>query len=347
MPNPGAPVPYPPLPQVGTFNGQYALETTLQAVSKETTQALVKATLEALLARFPSAPANDRLKVETQLEQGLTQSQLAVAALASDAHLLEVLTLLNGQLNASTSSRMSEALGQQLLVKLGDIFGAVDGLEVTAGNIEINSSAISLNVDGVEDFLRQVRDRLPATLGQTTNAASLAVVLSVAQEAIFASMAQKLVDLNGKDFATQATLAAVLARLPTVPVGDRLKVTLGNAALEAAVRARGVGGGAIAALETADDCDDMQCKRLTLVADTNTAVDFAQTVRIIRVVNWDIVNEVLVKTSPTSSLTDVDSTSVGAAPAAGVPNSRTFVLRRAQIHLRSAGASRVNVEGMF
>lgn len=41
---------------------------------------------------------------------------------------------------------------------LGDIFAAVDGLEVTAGNIEISSGTINLQTDEVEALLRTLRD---------------------------------------------------------------------------------------------------------------------------------------------------------------------------------------------
>lgn len=48
----------------------------------------------------------------------------------------------------------------QALAKLNDIFGAVDGLEITAGNIDISNTNIGLDVDEVESLLRQLRDTL-------------------------------------------------------------------------------------------------------------------------------------------------------------------------------------------
>ncbi len=46
----------------------------------------------------------------------------------------------------------------QVLTKLNDIFGAVDGLEITAGNIDLSNTTIGLSVDEVESILRQIRD---------------------------------------------------------------------------------------------------------------------------------------------------------------------------------------------
>lgn len=48
--------------------------------------------------------------------------------------------------------------------KLVDIYAAVDGLEVTAGNIEIAADTINLQTDEVEALLQAIRDRLPAAL---------------------------------------------------------------------------------------------------------------------------------------------------------------------------------------
>lgn len=108
----------------------------------------------------------------------------------------------------ATDLTLLNLIAQQALIltRLGDIFGAVDGLEVTAGNIEISSNTLNLNTDQVEQHLREVRDRLPANLGQSTNAASLPVALSIVQEAL---------------------LAAIRDRLPTALSGGRLAVDAG------------------------------------------------------------------------------------------------------------------------
>lgn len=55
-----------------------------------------------------------------------------------------------------------------IVAKLNDIFGAVDGLEISAGNIDISNTTIGLALDEVESLLRQVRDRadFPLPAGQ-------------------------------------------------------------------------------------------------------------------------------------------------------------------------------------
>lgn len=65
---------------------------------------------------------------------------------------------------ATLTQKANEVTLQLVLDKLVDIFAAVDGLEVTAGNIEINADTLNLQTDEVEDLLRSVRDRLPAAL---------------------------------------------------------------------------------------------------------------------------------------------------------------------------------------
>lgn len=104
--------------------------------------------------------------------------------------------------------------------------------------------------------------------------------------------------------------------------------------------------GAIAS-QVADDCTSMQCFHQTLVASTDTTITLAQPARIIRVVNWDITNPVLIKDSAISTDVDATATRVGVAPATNVPNTRTFPFLTSTIHLRSAGASVVSIEAFF
>jgi outer membrane murein-binding lipoprotein Lpp len=48
--------------------------------------------------------------------------------------------------------------------KLNDIFGAVDGLEVTTDQISVDAGTINLSTDQLETLIAAVRDRLPAAL---------------------------------------------------------------------------------------------------------------------------------------------------------------------------------------
>lgn len=59
---------------------------------------------------------------------------------------------------STLATRASETTLALALAKLNDIFGAVDGLEITAGNIEINSDTLNLALDDVESLLQQIRD---------------------------------------------------------------------------------------------------------------------------------------------------------------------------------------------
>jgi hypothetical protein len=88
-----------------------------------------------------------------------------------------------------------------------------------------------------------------------------------------------------------------------------------------------------------------EAQHLTLVASTDTTITFDPPVVAIRIRNWDTANRVLVKQDPITSDTDPLATRVGKAPAADIPNNSTFPVRTSTIHLRSAGASEVSVEG--
>ena len=88
-----------------------------------------------------------------------------------------------------------------------------------------------------------------------------------------------------------------------------------------------------------------ESQHVTLVASTDTTLSFDPPVVAVRVRNWDTTNRLLV--SLTSIASDVDATAsrVGKAPAADIANNSTFPVRTSSLHLRSAGASEVTVEG--
>ena len=137
----------------------------------------------------------------------------------------------------------TQATLAQVLTRLGDIFNAVDGLEVTAGNIEFNASNLNLQTDEVEALLRQVRDRLnfplpdlqiaelrSVTVTNPTANPEVGIAKENTLEALRALLASKdfatqttlealRVLLASKDFATQATLDQIrqiqIGRLPT------------------------------------------------------------------------------------------------------------------------------------
>jgi hypothetical protein len=106
---------------------------------------------------------------------------------------------------------------QLVLNRLSDIFSAVDGLEISANNIDISNTTIGLQTDTLESLLQAIRDTLTAEdfASQATLAAVLAAVdgLEGKDFATQATLAGLRSDLQAEDFATQTTLAAILAVL--------------------------------------------------------------------------------------------------------------------------------------
>lgn len=98
-------------------------------------------------------------------------------------------------------------------------------------------------------------------------------------------------------------------------------------------------------LEVRDDLDTFESDHRTLTASTDTTITFSAEVRMVRVVNWDTARRVLVKDAAIGTDTDSASARVGKAPAADVSNEKWFPIKTTTIHLRSAGASEVTVEG--
>lgn len=121
----------------------------------------------------------------------------------------------------------TEATLLAVLARLGDVFGAVDGLEISAGNIDISNTNIGLSVDELEGLMRAVRDRLPA-LGAASEAtlaglaaedfASQTTLAAVRARADLLASEATLAGLAAEDFATQATLASLLAEVRRRPV---------------------------------------------------------------------------------------------------------------------------------
>lgn len=93
-----------------------------------------------------------------------------------------------------------------------------------------------------------------------------------------------------------------------------------------------------------DDFDDFEAQHVTLSASTDTTITASGAARMVRVLNWDTANRVLVKNGAISSDTDAAASRVGKAPAADVPGSRTIPFTTSTIHLRSASTSEVTVE---
>lgn len=84
---------------------------------------------------------------------------------------------------------------------------------------------------------------------------------------------------------------------------------------------------------------------LTLTPSTDTTVTFDPPIIAIRVRNWDTARRILVSQTAIANDTDATASRVGKAPTTDIATISTFPVRTATIHLRSAGASEVTVEG--
>lgn len=123
---------------------------------------------------------------------------------------------------------------------------------------------------------------------------------------------------------------------------QRLRTALGL------VGVRGVDGATIATIANpvpvTDKPNVMEAAHATLGASTSTPFTFTAAVEVVRIKNWDTTNRVLVKSSAVSSDADASASRIGKAPAADLPNSEFYPVS-GTIHLRSAGAAEVTVEG--
>lgn len=140
------------------------------------------------------------------------------AGLSLEATQEIIAATVNAALNVGLSTRASETKQDAMITKLEEILAAAQAIAIDADSIALDADTINLSTDQLEAVMGQVRDRLPASLGQKVSNDSLAVVLSTAQEAIFATMVDKLTALNEKDFATETTLAAVKSKTDNLDI---------------------------------------------------------------------------------------------------------------------------------
>lgn len=82
------------------------------------------------------------------------------------------------------------------LAKLNDIFSAVDGLEISAQNIDISNTTIGLQTDALESLLQQIRDNF------TTQGVAKETTLQL----VLTELSQKL-ETNPSDFPDASGLA--------------------------------------------------------------------------------------------------------------------------------------------
>jgi hypothetical protein len=96
-----------------------------------------------------------------------------------------------------------------------------------------------------------------------------------------------------------------------------------------------------------DDNDSFEAQTVILAGSTDTTITFAQAVRLVHVKNFDTTTRVKVKDGAITSDSDATASWVGAAPVTNVPCSDWFPFATTTLHLRSAAASEVVVEGFF
>lgn len=97
-----------------------------------------------------------------------------------------------------------------------------------------------------------------------------------------------------------------------------------------------------------DDMGNFEAKgRNTLTASTDTTISFSETVRLVRVKNFDTSNVVMVANATIASDTATNAERVGVAPVTNVPSVEYYPYKTSSIHVRSAGASSIDVTGFF
>jgi len=230
-PSPGTPLPYPLAPAVATAS-QGALQPALDSTLHEMLDLLLE-----LKQQMPVLTPDGRMPVSggDQYPPAITGFSLELTQKDLLQKLTDILNRLASTLQVSTGLQQptrpsdtqpisavslplpagaaTQVTALDTLGKLGelkaallDIYGAVDGLELTAGNISINASAINLNTDEVESRLAQIRDRLPSVIGQLTRASSLAVTLSAEDASALVALIDAVTALPRAQAATNAQL---------------------------------------------------------------------------------------------------------------------------------------------
>jgi hypothetical protein len=88
-----------------------------------------------------------------------------------------------------------------------------------------------------------------------------------------------------------------------------------------------------------------EAQHLTLTPGADTVVTFDPDILAIRIRNWSTTDRVLVKQDVISGAADPLASRVGIAGATDIPTVSTFPVRTSTIHILSAGAAEVTVEG--
>jgi hypothetical protein len=199
--------------QEAFIDGIEALLTSLDAVDYAT-----ETTLTALNAKFNSlgqkaSAASIPVVLSTEQEAFIDGIETLLTSIDGKDYSTET-TL--AALNAKFASLGQKASAGSVPVVLSTEQEAmIDGIETSLTSIDGKDFS-------TETTLAAASAKLPATLGQKANAASLAVTLSTEQEAMIDGIETTLTSIDGKDFSTETTLAAQSAKLPAT-LGQKTK----------------------------------------------------------------------------------------------------------------------------
>ena len=145
----------------------------------------------------------------------------SLEALVHDTDAIAELTAIGSQLPASLGQKASAASSPVVLSTEQEAM--IDGIEALLTSIDgkdfatettLAAATADLALIEAKDFstettLAAQSAKLPATIGQKASAASLAVVLSTEQEGMIDGIEALLTSIDGKDFATDTTLAVI------------------------------------------------------------------------------------------------------------------------------------------
>ncbi len=159
--------------------------------------------------------------VRVLLAGGIDVSDSAVLA-----KLEAIRVLVDGTLDVSVTNMIAEVETgltkevtlQLALAKLNDIFSAVDGLEITADNIEINGDTLNLALDDVESLLQQIRDNaITADAGQATAANQTTEIAKLEAIRLLLAATLTVTGTVALDAPTLAALESITASISNWP----------------------------------------------------------------------------------------------------------------------------------
>lgn len=306
-------------------------------------------------------------KVDTRTNSQGDHRQVIVLGDALADSVIEASDLLARLTSISDNTDGLEGFTDGLEALLTDIKGFTDGIEGllttirdNADTVEIKLQAIADNTDGLEGFTDGIEGLL-VTIRDNADAV----------ETKLDSIITNTADLEGFVDGIEGLLTSIRDNADTVETKLQSIIDVDGATGDAAVTtdASGTISGKLRGLikwafermpaslgqktkansfpvvlsSDQEFFDTFEADHRTLVASTDTTLTFTG-FRMIRVLNWDTANRVLVKDGAITSDSDSSATRVGKAPTDDVPSSRSIPINGTTIHVRSAATSEITVE---